>query len=126
MAVCKKQLFHLIDKMENVQINEEIESFITEIEKKLAYLEKEESFITVILTAPEDLPDVEGAMREYNTGIIKEYLTEENILYVADAVPAVVLRVTPEDKNALRRIDGIVFIGDAFFLDFYCNPFTCY
>lgn len=42
MAVCKKQLFHLIDKMENVQINEEIESFITEIEKKLAYLEKEE------------------------------------------------------------------------------------
>ncbi|MBQ7961141.1 MAG: hypothetical protein IJ289_00965 [Clostridia bacterium] len=79
------------------------------------YLEKEVSYITVILAYPEDLPDIEGAMKEYNIGIIKEHLSEENIMYVADTVPAVVLRVTPEDRNALRKIDDIVFIGDAFF-----------
>lgn len=42
MAVCKKQLFHLVDKMERVQICDEIGIFLPEIEKKLAYLEKEE------------------------------------------------------------------------------------
>lgn len=42
MAVCKKQLFHLVDKMERVQICDEIGNFLPEIEKKLAYLEKEE------------------------------------------------------------------------------------
>ncbi len=42
MAVCKKQLFHLIDKMENVQICDEIEPFLPEIEKKLSYLAKED------------------------------------------------------------------------------------
>ncbi len=42
IAVCKKQLFHLIEKMEQVQICDEIGTFLPEIEKKLAYLEKEE------------------------------------------------------------------------------------
>ncbi len=41
--ICKKQLFHLIDKMENVEVNnEEIESFMPEIYKKLEWLEREE------------------------------------------------------------------------------------
>ena len=79
------------------------------------YLEKDESFITVILTDPVDFPEEIGAMIEYSTGIIKNHLSEENILYVAGTVPAVVLRVTPEDKNALHRIEEIEFIGDAFF-----------
>lgn len=42
MAVCKKQLFHLINKMEKVEVCDEIEPFLPEIEKKLAYLEKED------------------------------------------------------------------------------------
>lgn len=42
IAVCKKQLFHLIEKMEQVQICDEIGTFLPEIEKKLAYLEKED------------------------------------------------------------------------------------
>ena len=79
------------------------------------YLEKEVSYITVILTYPGFLPDYIGAMRDRNVSIIKEHLPEESIMYVSGSVPAVVLRVTPEDKNALRRIDDIVFIGDAFF-----------
>lgn len=41
--VCKKQLFHLIDKMENVEVDhDQIEAFLPEIYKKLAWLEKED------------------------------------------------------------------------------------
>ena len=41
--ICKKQLFHLIDKMENVEVNEEqISQFLPQIVKKLDYLSKEE------------------------------------------------------------------------------------
>ena len=43
MDVCKRQLFHLIDKMENVQVNnEEIDVFMPQISAKLSYLSKEE------------------------------------------------------------------------------------
>jgi ATP-dependent RNA helicase DeaD len=41
--ICEKQLFNLIDRMEKVDIyNEEIESFLPTIYKKLAWLEREE------------------------------------------------------------------------------------
>lgn len=40
--VCKKQLFHLIDKMEHVDVDEKIEEFLPEIYKKLEWLDKEE------------------------------------------------------------------------------------
>lgn len=41
--VCEKQLFHLIDKMENVEINhDQIESFLPDILKKLESLDKED------------------------------------------------------------------------------------
>lgn len=43
MEVCKRQLFHLIDKMERVEVsNEEIDVFMPQISAKLAYLSKEE------------------------------------------------------------------------------------
>jgi ATP-dependent RNA helicase DeaD len=41
--ICKKQLFNLIDKVENVELNEEqIEEFLPEILKKLGWLSREE------------------------------------------------------------------------------------
>ncbi|HAF29749.1 MAG TPA: DEAD/DEAH box helicase [Bacteroidales bacterium] len=41
--VCGKQLFHLIDKMENVEVNhDQIDTFLPEIYKKLGGLEKED------------------------------------------------------------------------------------
>ncbi len=41
--ICKKQLFHLIDKIEKVEVNdEEIDSFLPEIYKKLEWLDREE------------------------------------------------------------------------------------
>ena len=41
--ICKKQLFHLIDKMEKVEVDhEQIEEFLPEIYKKLEWLEKED------------------------------------------------------------------------------------
>jgi ATP-dependent RNA helicase DeaD len=43
MEVCKRQLFHLIDKMERVEVsNEEIDVFMPQIAAKLEYLSKEE------------------------------------------------------------------------------------
>ena len=43
MEVCKRQLFHLIDKMERVEVsNDEINVFMPQISAKLSYLSKEE------------------------------------------------------------------------------------
>lgn len=43
MDICKRQLFALIDRMENVQVNsEEIEQFLPHVFKKLSYLEKDD------------------------------------------------------------------------------------
>ncbi|NCB68850.1 MAG: DEAD/DEAH box helicase [Bacteroidia bacterium] len=43
LEVCKKQLFHMIDRMENVEVNEEqIEPYMAQIMKQLEYLSKEE------------------------------------------------------------------------------------
>lgn len=40
--VCEKQLFHYIDRMENVAIDDEIESFLPVIYRKLEWMSKEE------------------------------------------------------------------------------------
>lgn len=41
--ICEKQLFHMVDEMENVEVNyEEIEGYLPVIHKKLAWLDKEE------------------------------------------------------------------------------------
>lgn len=41
--ICKKQLFHLIDKMEHVDVrNEQIDELLPEVYKKLEWLDKEE------------------------------------------------------------------------------------
>lgn len=40
--VCEKQLFHYIDRMENVAIDEEIESFLPVIYRKLEWMSKED------------------------------------------------------------------------------------
>ena len=43
LEVCKKQLFYMIDRMENVEVNEEqIEPYMAQIMKQLEYLSKEE------------------------------------------------------------------------------------
>lgn len=43
MEVCKKQLFHLINKMENVEVNsEQLDPMFPEILKRLEYLDKED------------------------------------------------------------------------------------
>ncbi len=43
LEVCKKQLFHLVDKMENVEMDgEQLDSFMPQIYSKLEYLTKEE------------------------------------------------------------------------------------
>lgn len=41
--ICKKQLFHLIDKMEHVEVNhQQIDEFLPEIQKKLEWIDRDE------------------------------------------------------------------------------------
>lgn len=42
VQVCEKQLFHHIDRMENVDIDDEIESFLPVIYRKLEWMDREE------------------------------------------------------------------------------------
>ncbi len=64
--ICEKQLFSLIDKVENIEVNEsEIASFMPVIYKKLAWLDREElikHFVSVefnrFLTYYENAPDI--------------------------------------------------------------------
>ena len=42
LEVCKKQLFHMIDRMQQVEVNEEIEPYMAQIMTQLEYLPKEE------------------------------------------------------------------------------------
>ena len=49
MDICKKQLFHLINRMENVEVNsEQIDPLLPEIFSKLEYLDKEEIIKKVV------------------------------------------------------------------------------
>jgi ATP-dependent RNA helicase DeaD len=64
--ICEKQLFSLIDKVENIEVNnEQIGQFMTVIYKKLAWLDREElikHFVSVefnrFLTYYENAPDI--------------------------------------------------------------------
>ncbi|MDW7691659.1 DEAD/DEAH box helicase [Flammeovirgaceae bacterium SG7u.111] len=69
--VCSKQLFNLIDKIENIEVNEEqIEQFMPDIYKKLEWLSREElikHFVSAefnrFLTYYEDAPDLNVTSR---------------------------------------------------------------
>jgi len=75
--ICKKQLFHLIDKMEHVEVkNEQIDELLPEVYKKLEWLDKEElikrfvslefnRFLAYYKNTPDlNIPDESGADRK--------------------------------------------------------------
>lgn len=74
MDICKRQLFHLIDKMENVTVNEEqINPFMEQIFKKLQYLSKEDvlkHFVSLefnrFLEYYKDAPDINVQEKQRN------------------------------------------------------------
>jgi ATP-dependent RNA helicase DeaD len=73
MEVCKKQLFHLIDRMENVEVNsEQLDPMFPEILSKLSYLDKEDvikRFVSLefnrFLDYYKNAPDLNIQDREY-------------------------------------------------------------
>ncbi|NMC98559.1 MAG: DEAD/DEAH box helicase [Bacteroidales bacterium] len=81
--ICKKQLHHLIQKMENVEINEqEINPFIPEVLKKTEHLEKEEvikRFLSLefnrFLEYYKNAPDLN--VQEHKRGEDRERYTDE-------------------------------------------------
>lgn len=76
MDVCKKQLFFLIDKMENVEVNsEQLDPMFPEILKKLEYIDKEDiikRFVSLefnrFLDYYKNAPDLNLAEREGGRG----------------------------------------------------------
>ena len=76
LDICKRQLFHLIDKMENVNVNmEQIEPYMEQIYSKLSYLSKEEiisRFVSLefnrFLDYYKDAKDINVEVREKDGG----------------------------------------------------------
>ncbi|MCD7827300.1 MAG: hypothetical protein LUG85_02010 [Clostridiales bacterium] len=69
------------------------------------------AYVTVILkdkTGGESYAD-------YNREILGKILSEDEILYAADTVPAAVIKLTYEKKAAVTECEDIVFVREAFF-----------
>lgn len=78
------------------------------------YMGKDKNYVTLIFNAV-DLPENEGAVRDYNMSVLLKYFDEEEILYVGDSVFAAVVEISNENKNIIKEIEELAFIGDAFF-----------
>lgn len=79
------------------------------------YMDKDENYVTLIFNDPIDLPANEGAIRDYNMSVLSKYFDEEEILYVGDTVFAAVAAISKENRNIIKEIEELAFIGDAFF-----------
>lgn len=78
-------------------------------------LKKEVNYVTLIFDQSVVLPDLEGARKDHIMQILKKYLDEEDILYVCDNDLAAVVEIREDNKSALKQMEELVFVGDAFF-----------
>lgn len=79
------------------------------------YIVNPENYVTLIFANPTDLPENEGAMRDYNVSVLKKHFGEEDIIYVSDYSPVAVVCIASENADAVNHIAELEFIGDAFF-----------
>ncbi len=79
------------------------------------YMDKAENYLTLIFSEPIDLPENEQAIRDYNIFVLEKYFDEEDILYVGDTVFAAVVVIGKENRNIIKEIEELEFVGDAFF-----------
>lgn len=79
------------------------------------YFDKDENYVTLIFNNQIGVPDEEGAIRDYNIAVLEKYFDEEDILYVGDTVFAAIVHINKENKDVIKEIEELAFIGDAFF-----------
>lgn len=72
-------------------------------------------FKTLIFAEPEN---TDVSVAEYNTALCEKYFDSEDILYVGDSVYAAVVGVTYENIDEFKNIPELVFMGDAFFINY--------
>ncbi len=78
-------------------------------------LKNDTNYVTLIFDQHVVLPEYEGARKDHILSIMEKYFNDEDILYVCDDDFAAVVAVRKEDKDILKSIEELVFIGDAFF-----------
>ncbi|MBR3868317.1 MAG: hypothetical protein IKM66_03300 [Clostridia bacterium] len=86
------------------------------------YFDKDENYVTLIFNNQIGLPDEEGAIRDYNISVLEKYFDKEEILYVGDTVFAAAVCIDKDNKDIIREIEELAFIGDAFFSDIGVYP----
>lgn len=86
------------------------------------YMNKDTNFVTLIFDNLTGIPDEAGAVREYNMSVLKKHFNEQDILYVSDYHLAAVVAIRKENRNIIKEIEELVFIGDAFFSDIGVYP----
>lgn len=79
------------------------------------YMENDENYVTLIFNNQTGVPDEEGAIRDYNISVLEKYFDEKDILYVGDTVLAAIVHIDKDNKDIIREIEELAFIGDAFF-----------
>lgn len=103
----------------SVSVYNQFAEYITEVDYASYfaenYMDKDENYVTLIFNDPIDLPANEGVIRDYNISVLEKYFDEEEILYVSDVDLAAVVEISKENRNIIKEIEELAFIGDAFF-----------
>ena len=79
------------------------------------YMNADINYVTLIFDQFVALPEYEGAMYNYNMFVLEKYFSKEDILYVGDTVLSAVVAIDKENKDIIKEIEELRFIGDAFF-----------
>lgn len=80
------------------------------------YIVQPENYTTLIFREPEKTPD---NITEYNRSILRNYFTDEEILYVSDYDYAAIVCIADTNADIVNNMPELEFLGDAFFTN---NP----
>ena len=110
--ICRKQLFNLIDKMEKAEVDEEqIAPFMETVNKKLAWLSKEDiikKFVSLefnrFLDYYKDAPDLNASANEKSTGSKRSRQDNKK----RDGFARLFINLGKKDKIAPKNIIGLI------------------
>ncbi len=80
------------------------------------------NYVTLIFDHSVVLPEYAGARKDHIMSVMKRYLNEDDILYVCDDDFAAVVEIREDNKNVLKKMEELVFVGDAFFTVGFASP----
>lgn len=79
------------------------------------HMEKDINYVTLIFDHSIALSEYVGAIRDYNMSVLEKHFDEDEILYIGDYSLAAVVAISKENKDVIKEIEELAFIGDAFF-----------